>query len=64
MQYQKRIGIFMGAIDVIKIKNFKINLALTQYKWLNIFILGMAYALPFKICNAKIELVFLGEVLM
>ena len=58
------IGIFMGSIDVIKVKNFKINLALTQHKWHNIFVLGMAYQLPFKMCNVKKELVFLWEVLM
>ena len=53
MQCQKRIGIFVGSIDVITIKNFKISLALTQHKWHNIFILRMAYQLPFKMCNHK-----------
>ena len=50
---KKRIGIIRGGIDVIKVKNFKLNLALTRHKWYNTFILGMAYQLPFKISNAK-----------
>ena len=50
---KKRIGIIRGGIDVIKVKNFKMNLALTRHKWHNTFILGMAYQLPFKMSNAK-----------
>ena len=50
---KKRIGIFMGATDVINFKNYKIYLALTQHKRHNILILAMAYQLPFKMCNVK-----------
>ena len=53
---KKRIGIFMGGIHVIKVKNFKIYLNIKQRKNHNIFILGMAYQFPFKMCNAKREL--------
>ena len=67
---KNRIGIFLGGINELKVKNLNINLVLTQHKWHNIFILGMAYQLPFKMCNVKNrigifwELVFLWEVLM
>ena len=61
---KKRIRIFVSGIDVIKVKNLEINLALTQHKLCNIFVLGMAYQLSFKMCNAKKGLVFLWEVLM
>ena len=50
---KRELVIFVGGIDVIKVNNFKINLVLTQHKWHNIFLLGMAYQLPFKMCNAK-----------
>ena len=43
----------MGSNDVIKVKNFKIILPLTHHKKHNIFILGMAYQLLFKMCYAK-----------
>ena len=53
----------MGGIDVIKVKNFKIILGLTQHKWHNFFILGMAYQLPFKMCNVKKRIgIFMGGI--
>ena len=70
VQCQKQNWYFLGGINELKVKNLNINLVLTQHKWHNIFILGMAYQLPFKMCNVKkrigifCELVFLWEVMM
>ena len=60
---KKRIGIFVGGIDVIKVNNFKINLVLTQHKWHNIFILRIVYQLPFKMFIVKKRIgIFMGRI--